>query len=72
LNGYEAVRRIRERPWGRDASIIALTGRGQKLDRVQSKEAGCHGHLVKPVNFPELKKLIAGFAKSVPRHSRKD
>jgi hypothetical protein len=39
---------------------------------VQSKEAGCHGHLVKPVNFPELKKLIAGFAKSVPRHSRKD
>ena len=30
LNGYEATRRIRERPWGRSVTIIALTGWGQK------------------------------------------
>ena len=35
LNGYEAVRRIREQPWGRDAIIIALTRPGKEtLQRI--------------------------------------
>jgi signal transduction histidine kinase/CheY-like chemotaxis protein len=72
LNGYEAVRRIREQPWGRDAIIIALTGWGQEEDREQSIEAGCDGHLVKPVNFPDLEKLLAKFARNAPGRSRKD
>ncbi len=59
LNGYEASRRIRQQPWGREVTIIALTGWGQEGDRVQSREAGCDGHLVKPVDFAELQKLLA-------------
>jgi PAS domain S-box-containing protein len=59
LNGYEATRRIRERPWGRSVLIIALTGWGQEGDRSQSREAGCDGHLVKPVNLPDLEKLLS-------------
>jgi PAS domain S-box-containing protein len=58
LNGYEAARRIREQPWGRGATIIALTGWGQVGDRVQSKEAGCDGHLVKPVEISDLQALL--------------
>jgi len=58
LNGYEATRRIRDQPWGRGMTIIALTGWGQEMDRTQSKEAGCDGHLVKPVNLPDLEKLL--------------
>jgi CheY-like chemotaxis protein len=61
LNGYEATRRIRERPWGRYVKIIALTGWGQENDKVRSHEAGCDGHLVKPVKLPELDELLAGF-----------
>ena len=49
--------------------IIALTGWGQEEDRDQSKEAGCDGHLVKPVNLPDLEKLLARFAQCVPRGS---
>jgi CheY-like chemotaxis protein len=59
LNGYEATRRIREQPWGTDIVIIALTGWGQEADRAKSREAGCDGHLVKPVNLPDLEKLFA-------------
>ena len=70
LNGYEAARRIREQPWGRDVIIIALTGWGQEGDRVQSREAGCDDHLVKPVNFPDLEKLLAELEESMTRHSR--
>ena len=58
LNGYEATRRIREQPWGRDIVIIALSGWGQEKDRASSKEAGCDGHLVKPVDLSELEKLL--------------
>ncbi|MDP9120800.1 MAG: MEKHLA domain-containing protein [Acidobacteriota bacterium] len=58
LNGYEATRRIREQPWGRDMKVIALTGWGQDIDRQKSSEAGCEGHLVKPINWPDLEKLL--------------
>ena len=58
LNGYDATRRIRREPWGRGVTIIALTGWGQESDRVQSKEAGFDGHLVKPVDFSDLEKLL--------------
>ena len=60
LNGYEATRRIREQPWGQDVAVIALTGWGQEDDRAKSREAGCAGHLVKPVSLPDLEKLLAG------------
>ena len=63
LNGYEAVRRIREQPWGRDARI-------DEQGRQQSKEAGCDDDLVKPVSFPDLEKLLARFARRVPRRSQ--
>jgi PAS domain S-box-containing protein len=59
LNGYDATRSIREQPWGRDVAIVALTGWGQEVDRARSKEAGCDGHLVKPVNLPDLETLLS-------------
>ena len=59
LNGYDATRRIREQSWGRDAVIIALTGWGQEVDRARSQEAGCDGHLVKPVELDDLERLLA-------------
>ena len=40
-------------------TIIALTGWGQDADRRRSREAGCDGHLVKPVNLPDLERLLA-------------
>jgi PAS domain S-box-containing protein len=59
LNGHEATRRIRAQPWGREMTVIALTGWGQDADRVKSREAGCDGHLVKPVALSDLQKLLA-------------
>jgi PAS domain S-box-containing protein len=60
LNGLDATRRIREQPWGRAMTVIALTGWGQEADRALSREAGCDGHLVKPVGLAELQQLLAG------------
>lgn len=60
LNGLDAVRRIREAEWGKTVKIIALTGWGQEGDKERSREAGCDGHLVKPVNLADLENLLAG------------
>ncbi|AMV36083.1 PAS domain S-box protein [Planctomyces sp. SH-PL62] len=59
LNGYDATRRIREAPWGRDILVVALTGWGQPADRALSRQAGCDAHLVKPVDLSELESLLA-------------
>jgi PAS domain S-box-containing protein len=59
LNGLDATRRIREKPWGKDITIIALTGWGQESDKDRSKAAGCDGHLVKPVDLPDLENVLA-------------
>jgi PAS domain S-box-containing protein len=59
LNGYDACRRIREQPWGRDLFIVAVTGWGQEEDRHHSRDAGFDQHLVKPVDFAKLEKLLA-------------
>jgi CheY-like chemotaxis protein len=59
LNGYEATRRIREQPYGKDIMIVALTGWGNASDVAQSIHAGCSAHLVKPVDFAELERLLA-------------
>jgi PAS domain S-box-containing protein len=59
LNGYEAARRIREQPWGKDMVLVALTGWGQDEDRKLSNEAGFDRHLVKPVDHDALLRLLA-------------
>ncbi len=59
LNGLEATRRIREQPWGKAMTVVALTGWGQENDREKSRAAGCDGHLVKPVNLPDLERVLA-------------
>jgi PAS domain S-box-containing protein len=69
LNGLEATRRLREQPWGRDMRIIALTGWGHEGDRERSAEAGCDGHLVKPVDFSELEKLLSEVGRNSKPHS---
>ena len=58
LNGYDTCRLIREQPWGRAISIIALTGYGQEKDKQLSREAGFDAHLVKPVDLPILQQLL--------------
>ncbi len=58
LNGLDATRRIRAEEWGRNMTIIALTGWGQDSDKERSREAGCDGHLVKPVSLPDLETLL--------------
>jgi len=58
MSGYEVCQAIRRNSSRRRPLIIALTGWGQENDRQKSTEAGFDGHLVKPVDFKALAKLL--------------
>ncbi|WP_411278864.1 response regulator [Gemmatimonas sp.] len=58
MDGYEVCRRFRAS--GFDATrIIAMTGYGLEKDRQRATEAGFNVHIVKPVAFADLVKLLA-------------
>src|SRR5262249_48314198 len=59
LNGYEAARQIRSQFRDNDLMLVALTGWGSEEDRRRAKEAGFDAHLVKPVDFDALEKILA-------------
>ncbi len=58
-SGHDVCRALRAEPWGRELTIVALTGWGQTEDRRRSVEAGFDGHLVKPVDHAVLMQLLA-------------
>jgi PAS domain S-box-containing protein len=60
LNGYDACRRIRGEPWGKNVVLVACTGWGQEGDKRKSREAGFNFHLVKPIDGAALENLLAG------------
>lgn len=64
-DGYETCRLIRERPWGRKALVIALTGWGQDADRRRTRQSGFDDHLVKPVKPEMLLERVARLMASV-------
>jgi CheY-like chemotaxis protein/two-component sensor histidine kinase len=57
-DGYEVARRIRSLPWGRQTTLVALTGWGQETDRKCSNEAGFDAHWVKPLELNRLWNLL--------------
>lgn len=58
LNGYEVAKRIRAQPWGATMRLIAMTGWGREDDKRAAHEAGIDHHLTKPVDLPELDRLV--------------
>ena len=59
MNGLEVARRIREDPEAASATLIALTGWGQREDRRRTHEAGFDYHLVKPADVDTLQSILA-------------
>jgi CheY-like chemotaxis protein len=65
IDGYEVARRLRARPYGTTLVLVALTGWSGKDVRTKAADAGFDYHLVKPVNWEDLEKIVV----TVPEQS---
>jgi PAS domain S-box-containing protein len=59
MSGYEVAERVRAEPWGKRATLVAVTGWGQESDRQRARVAGFDQHLTKPVDPAHLEALLA-------------
>ena len=59
IDGWELARKLRNVPQLSGVRIIAVTGRKGEDDRRRSLEAGCEEHLLKPLDFSLIEKLLA-------------
>jgi signal transduction histidine kinase len=59
LDGHEIARQVRGEPWGAGVLLIAASGWGQEEDKKESLAAGFDVHLVKPIEFDVLERLLA-------------
>ncbi|MGH7561365.1 MAG: hybrid sensor histidine kinase/response regulator [Gemmatimonadales bacterium] len=59
MDGYVVASRMRERPGGKEARLIAVTGWGHPEARRRSREVGFDHHLVKPVKLETLRAVLA-------------
>ena len=74
LNGYEAARRIREQPWGKEHGARRPDGLGPGRRIVGRSKArpDSTSHLVKPVDFDALAKLLASLPLEPPNSLRRE
>jgi len=68
MDGYSATQAIREREKTAKSSasrlsIVALTARAMKGDREKCLESGMDGYLVKPIQKPEMMRLLTEWRK---------
>jgi PAS domain S-box-containing protein len=59
LDGYEVAKRLRALPETRNAVLIALTGYGQIKDYERTQSTGFNYHLLKPLEFDQLSRLLS-------------
>ena len=58
LNGYDTAREIRKHPWGRDVTLVALTGWGQEKFIQIRKNVEHHAQEEEIRLFPMVKELL--------------
>jgi len=58
MDGYEAMRRVRQMDEFKNLPMIALTAKAMKGDREKCMEAGASDYITKPIDAQQLVSLL--------------
>jgi CheY-like chemotaxis protein len=58
MDGYEVARELRAAAASRSPILVAVTGYGQMADQERTRAAGFDGHVVKPIEVPQLVSVL--------------
>ncbi|MFO0890286.1 MAG: PAS domain S-box protein [Isosphaeraceae bacterium] len=58
MDGFEVARRLRAEPSLDGVRLVALSGYGSESDRRKTAEVGFDEHLVKPIDFEALRRIL--------------
>jgi PAS domain S-box-containing protein len=64
MDGYELARRVRQEPGLAGVVLVAISGYGRPEDRQRTREAGFDFHLIKPVGWDTLERLLGSLPAS--------
>ncbi|HEU4466579.1 MAG TPA: response regulator [Agromyces sp.] len=70
IDGYEAMRLIREDPRVAEVPIVALTAFAMREDRERTTRAGFDGYLSKPISVRDLPSQVGDFLSNGRDHAR--
>lgn len=61
IDGLTATTLLKQAAETRDIPVIALTALAMKGDEDRIRSAGCDGYIAKPIRYPELLAMVAGY-----------
>ena len=59
MDGFQVARLIRATDPDRLVRLVAVSGYGREHDRARSRESGIDHHLVKPIDFDQLLRILS-------------
>lgn len=62
MDGYTATRKLRESNYTRP--ILALTAHAMPEERIKTRDAGCNGHITKPIDTAQLLSVLEAHLKA--------
>jgi CheY-like chemotaxis protein len=58
ITGFDIAQEIKACPELQNIRLVAVTGHGEPLDRLQTKMCGFDEHLLKPIDFGDLETIL--------------
>jgi PAS domain S-box-containing protein len=58
MDGYQLAGHLRREPWARGLHLVAVTGHAESDARQQSRAAGFHDHIAKPLDLATIQRIL--------------
>ncbi len=70
LTGFDVCKEMRASDWGADSFVVAVTGRDEPSDLVQTALSGFDRHVCKPMSLADLREILQTVTDKIAQRER--